>query len=88
MESELQRGNISPLEPGNCGIQIRRHRGGREQILCNHHRRGGLLGCEGVMMWALFFAPAAACFIAYYILRRRLQRKLGESAFAGYFDED
>jgi hypothetical protein len=46
------------------------------------------MGSEGVMMWALFFLPAAACFIAYYILRRRLQRKLDESAFAGYFDED
>ena len=40
------------------------------------------------MMWALFFLPAAACFIAYCILRRRLQRKIDESAFAGYFDED
>jgi hypothetical protein len=39
-------------------------------------------------MWILFFLPAAVCFITYYILRRRLQRKLDESAFAGYFDED
>ena len=46
------------------------------------------MGCEGIMIWMLFFLPAAVCFIAYYILRRRLQRKLDESAFAGYFDED
>ena len=40
------------------------------------------------MMWALFFLPAAVCFIVYAILRRRLQRKLDESAFAGLLDED
>ncbi len=46
------------------------------------------MGGEGIMSFILFFLPAAACFIAYYILRRRLQRKLDESAFSGYFDED
>lgn len=40
------------------------------------------------MMWILFFLPAAVCFTAYYILRRRLQRKIEDSAFAGLFDED
>ncbi len=40
------------------------------------------------MMWMLFFLPAAVCFIVYCILRRRLQRKIDESAFAGLFDED
>lgn len=45
------------------------------------------MGSEGIMIFLLFFVPAAVCFIAYYILRRRLQRKIDESAFAGYFDE-
>jgi len=46
------------------------------------------MGGEGIMMWMLFFLPAVVCFIAYYILRRRLQRKFDESAFAGLLDED
>ena len=46
------------------------------------------MGGEGVMIFLLFFLPAVVCFIAYYILRRRLQRKIDESAVAGYFDED
>ena len=40
------------------------------------------------MIFLLFFVPAAVCFIVYYILRRRLQRKIEESAFAGLLDED
>lgn len=40
------------------------------------------------MMWALFFVPAAVCFAVYEIRLRRLHRKIDESAFAGYFEED
>ena len=46
------------------------------------------MGSEGVMMWMLFFLPAAVCFVVYEIRLRRLQRKLEESAFAGLLDED
>ena len=46
------------------------------------------MGGEGIMMWALFFLPAAVCFVVYEIRLRRLQRKLEESAFAGLLDED
>ena len=46
------------------------------------------MGGEGVMMWALFFLPAAVCFAVYEIRLRRLQRKLEDSAFAGLLDED
>ena len=47
-----------------------------------------MLGGEGVMMWVLFFLPAAVCFAVYEIRLRRLQRKLEDSAFAGLLDED
>ena len=46
------------------------------------------MGGEGSMIFLLVFAPAAVCFAVYEIRLRRLQRKLEESAFAGYFDED
>lgn len=46
------------------------------------------MGGEGVMIFLLFFAPAAVCFAVYEIRLRRLQRKLEESAFAGLLDED
>ena len=47
-----------------------------------------MLGGEGIMMWMLFFIPAAVCFAVYEIRLRRLRRKLEESAFAGLLDED
>ena len=47
-----------------------------------------MLGSEGIMMWILFFLPAAVCFAVYEVRLRRLQRKLEESAFAGLLDED
>lgn len=47
-----------------------------------------MLGCEGVMIFLLVFAPAAVCFAVYEIQLRRLQRKIEESAFAGLLDED
>ena len=47
-----------------------------------------MLGCEGIIMWMLFFVPAAVCFVVYEIRLRRLQRKLEDSAFAGLLDED
>ena len=46
------------------------------------------MGCEGIMRFLLFFVPAAVCFAAYAIMRRRWLRKLQESAFAGLLDED
>lgn len=46
------------------------------------------MGGEGIMMWVLFFLPAAVCFAIYEIRLRRLQRKIEESAFAGLLDED
>ena len=47
-----------------------------------------MLGGEGIMIFLLFFAPAAVCFAVYEIRLRRLQRKLEESAFAGLLDDD
>ena len=47
-----------------------------------------MLGGEGVMIFLLFFAPAAVCFAVYEIRLRRVQRKIRESAFAGLLDED
>ena len=47
-----------------------------------------MLGGEGIMIFLLFFAPAAVCFAVYEIRLRRLQRKIEESAFAGLLDED
>ena len=46
------------------------------------------MGGEGIMIFLLFFVPAAVCFVVYEIRLRRLQRKLEESAFAGLLDED
>ena len=46
------------------------------------------MGCEGIMIFLLFFLPAAVCFAIYEIRLRRLQRKLEDSAFAGLLDED
>ena len=46
------------------------------------------MGCEGIMIFLLFFLPAAVCFAIYEIRLRRVQRKLEESAFAGLLDED
>lgn len=46
------------------------------------------MGGAGIMMWMLFFLPAAVCFAVYEIRLRRLQRKLEDSAFAGLLDED
>lgn len=46
------------------------------------------MGGESIMIFLLFFAPAAVCFAVYEIRLRRLQRKLEESAFAGLLDED
>ena len=46
------------------------------------------MGSEGIMIFLLFFLPAAVCFVVYEIRLRRLQRKLEESAFAGLLDED
>ena len=46
------------------------------------------MGCEGIMIFLLFFIPAAVCFAIYEIRLRRWQRKLEESAFAGLLDED
>ena len=46
------------------------------------------MGGEGVMIFLLFFVPAAVCFAVYEIRLRRLQRKLEDSAFAGLLDED
>ena len=46
------------------------------------------MGCEGIMIFLLFFVPAAVCFVVYEIWLRRLQRKLEDSAFAGLLDED
>ena len=40
------------------------------------------------MIFLLFFLPAAVCFAVYEIRLRRLQRKLGEAAFSGLFDDD
>ena len=47
-----------------------------------------MLGCEDIMIFMLFFLPAAVCFAVYEIRLRRLQRKFEESAFAGLLDED
>lgn len=47
-----------------------------------------MLGGEGIMMWMLFFLPAAVCFVAYEVQLRRVHRKIRESAFAGLLDED
>jgi hypothetical protein len=47
-----------------------------------------LLGGEGIMIFLLFFIPAAVFFAIYEIQLRRLQRKLEESAFAGLLDDD
>lgn len=47
-----------------------------------------MLGCEGIMIFLLFFLPAAICFAVYETRLRRLQRKLEDSAFAGLLDED
>ena len=46
------------------------------------------MGGAGIMIFLLFFLPAAVCFAVYEIQLRRLQRKLEESAFAGLLDED
>lgn len=46
------------------------------------------MGGTGIMIFLLFFVPAAVCFAIYEIRLRRLQRKLEESAFAGLLDED
>ena len=46
------------------------------------------MGREGIMIFLLFFLPAAVCFVVYEIRLRRLQRKIQESAFAGLLDED
>lgn len=46
------------------------------------------MGGESIMIWILFFLPAAVCFAIYEIRLRRLQRKIRESAFAGLLDED
>ena len=46
------------------------------------------MGCEGIIMWTLFFLPAVVCFAIYEIRLRRWQRKLEDSAFAGLLDED
>lgn len=46
------------------------------------------MGGEGIMIFLLFFAPAAVCFVVYEIRLRRLQRKFEESAFAGLLDDD
>jgi hypothetical protein len=46
------------------------------------------MGGEGIMIFLLFFVPAAVCFAVYEIRLRRLHRKIEESAFAGLLDED
>ena len=46
------------------------------------------MGSEGIMIFLIFFIPAAVCFAVYEIRLRRLQRKLEDSAFAGLLDED
>ena len=46
------------------------------------------MGGEGIMIFLLFFVPAAVCFVVYEIRLRRVQRKIEESAFAGLLDED
>ena len=46
------------------------------------------MGGEGIMIFLLFFVPAAVCFAIYEIRLRRWQRKLEDSAFAGLLDED
>ena len=46
------------------------------------------MGGEGIMIFLLFFVPAAVCFAVYEIRLRRLHRKIQESAFAGLLDED
>lgn len=46
------------------------------------------MGGAGIMIFLIFFIPAAVCFAIYEIRLRRLQRKLEESAFAGLLDED
>jgi hypothetical protein len=46
------------------------------------------MGGEGIMIFLLFFIPAAVFFAAYAIMRRRWMRKFRESAFAGLLDED
>ena len=46
------------------------------------------MGGAGIMIFLLFFLPAAVCFVVYEIRLRRLQRKIRESAFAGLLDED
>lgn len=46
------------------------------------------MGGADIMIFLLFFVPAAVCFVVYEIRLRRLQRKIEESAFAGLLDED
>ena len=46
------------------------------------------MGGEGIMIFLIFFLPAAVCLAIYEIRLRRLQRKLEDSAFAGLLDED
>lgn len=46
------------------------------------------MGGAGIMIFLLFFIPAAVCFAVYEIRLRRLRRKIRESAFAGLLDED
>ena len=46
------------------------------------------MGGAGIMIFLIFFIPAAVCFAVYEIRLRRLQRKLEDSAFAGLLDED
>lgn len=46
------------------------------------------MGRAGIMIFLIFFIPAAVCFAIYEIRLRRLQRKIRESAFAGLLDED
>jgi hypothetical protein len=46
------------------------------------------MGGAGIMIFLLFFLPAAVCLAVYEIRLRRLQRKIRESAFAGLLDED
>ena len=46
------------------------------------------MGGAGIMIFLLFFLPAAVCFAVYEIRLRRLHRKIQESAFAGILDED
>ena len=46
-----------------------------------------MLGCEGSMMWILFFLPAAVFFTIYEIMKKRLGGKQSEEA-AFSFDID